>query len=76
LNRYLKVEKTILTGKDEVMFKAILTKNGHDIYKDSIYTVVFTSKTVVCAKVSGEFIKDWDLKLEALYFMKWMEERK
>jgi len=66
---YLKVERT---RRGE--YKAFLTNDGTNIYNDSSYEVGVFNQKEATAKVSGEFVEDWDLKLEALMLMKWLEE--
>ena len=60
-------------------FRAILTEDGKTIYNNSTYDVQFISgsgRKHIKAEIHGEFICDFDMKLEALSIMRWIDERR
>jgi len=70
---YLKVEKIA-----DCKFRAFLTSDGRTIWNDSVYEVELdvgngVDEASLTAKIKGEFIVDFDMKLEALEMMKWLD---
>ncbi len=53
-------------------FRAYLTRDGKTIYNNTTYDVEFIGDYHIKAEIHGEFIPDFDMKLEALEIMKWM----
>ena len=45
---------------------ASLTKDDKTVYNETTYIVSFLGDDEVTTRMSGEFIEDWDMKLEAL----------
>ena len=71
--KYLKIER--LPSENSVKYLAYLTTDGKTIDgKNKMEVELHFEKEVITSKVSGEFLTDYDLKLEALFLMKWFEE--
>lgn len=71
--KYLKIER--LSSENSIKYLAYLTTDGKTIDDGNKMEVeLHFEKEVITSKVSGEFLTDYDLKLEALFLMKWFEE--
>ena len=70
-NRFLKVERL---SRDE--YYAMLTQDGCLVYNNSDMTIKFDGNRKITSRIRGEFIKDFDLKLEVFELIKLMERRK
>ena len=68
--RFLKVEKL-----SEREYYAMLTPDGNLLYKGSDMRIIFDNNRIVISKIRGEFIKDFDLKLEVFEMIKILERK-
>ena len=73
------IVRKIKDDKEEKQFQAILTEDGRSLWKDSEMFVTFRRSLdlgcdEVVASIKGEFVKDFDVKLEAIEYMKWMDK--
>ena len=56
-------------------YQAFLTEDGVKPYEGTSMVVCFNSNGSVTSNLGGEFFPDADMKMEALFLMKWMDER-
>lgn len=72
--KFLKIER-LPARNGKVKYIAYLTNDGKTIDDNNKMEVELNlEEETVVSKVYGEFLTDFDLKLEALYLMKWFEE--
>ena len=73
---YLVIKQKKSECKEAIQtFEAILTEDGETVYENTKMTVIFSENDICISTLGGEFFPDADMKMEALFLMKWMDER-
>jgi len=65
----------VIRRLDTNTYQAFLTEDGVKPYEGTSMVVCFEDAGKVTSSLGGEFFPDADMKMEALFLMKWMDER-